>query len=100
MSGKTLNLITITLVRLIKFFATLSLCLKEIQIKIQIQIQPVLQAIEDASALHAKHKLLLDSYFLEKGSKPFIGETCDLSDAADNKYKEKTKNRGFQAFHR
>ena len=63
------------------------MCLKEIQIKIQIQIQPVLQAIEDASALHAKHKLLLDSYFLEKGSKPFIGETDDLSDGADNKYK-------------
>ena len=34
-----------------------------------------LQAIKDASALHGKHKLLLDSYFLEKGTKPFIGET-------------------------
>ena len=25
--------------------------------------------------MHSKHKLLLDSYFLEKGAKPFIGET-------------------------
>ena len=34
-----------------------------------------IQAVADASALHSKHKLLLDSYFLEKGAKPFIGET-------------------------
>ena len=34
-----------------------------------------IQAVGDASALHSKHKLLLDSYFLEKGAKPFIGET-------------------------
>ena len=45
-------------------------CKTQIQRQIQIQIQ----AIKDASALHAKHKLLLDSYFLEKGAKPFIGE--------------------------
>merc|ERR1712080_607300 len=35
--------------------------------------EPNAKAIEDASGLHAKHKLLLDSYFLEKGSKPFVG---------------------------
>ena len=32
--------------------------------------------------MHSKHKLLLDSYFLEKGAKPFIGETNKMAMAS------------------
>ena len=42
------------------------------------------QAIDDASKLHVKHKMLLDSYFLEKGAKPFIGKTSEKLDHAEN----------------
>ena len=42
------------------------------------------QAIDEASKLHVKHKMLLDSYFLEKGAKPFIGETSEKLNHAEN----------------
>ena len=42
------------------------------------------QAIDEASKLHVKHKMLLDSYFLEKGAKPFIGKTSEKLDHAEN----------------
>ena len=42
------------------------------------------QAIDEASKLHVKHKMLLDSYFLEKGAKPFIGKTSETLNHAEN----------------
>ena len=42
------------------------------------------QAIDEASKLHVKHKMLLDSYFLEKGAKPFIGKTSEKLNNAEN----------------
>ena len=43
-----------------------------------------IQAIDEASKLHVKHKMLLDSYFLEKGAKPFIGKTSEKLNNAEN----------------
>merc|ERR1719331_2929487 len=57
--------------------------------------EPNAKAIEDASALHAKHKLLLDSYFLEKGSKPFIGgDSASIADLLCAATLDQTKEAG------
>merc|ERR1712116_90840 len=53
------------------------------------------QAIDEASKLHVKHKLLLDSYFLEKGAKPFIGgDSASIADLLCAATLDQTKEAG------
>jgi len=57
--------------------------------------EPNAKAVADASALHSKHKLLLDSYFLEKGAKPFIGgDRASIADLLCAATLDQTKEAG------